>query len=147
MSRQADIFQALVGEWKLHRQIVPFGSLTGGASFVAQSAARLHYTETGILRLDGGAGSTEARRCFSYRWEHGAINVYFADGPQDGQLFHVLSFDDAISATASHHCVADLYRTTYRFELPARFSVEHHVTGPHKRYVSTSLYTRAVDSR
>ena len=137
-----DIFNALIGEWKLNRTITPGGTFEGTAVFEKKSDTVLEYTEIGVLKTDAGYES-EAKRSYEWRLEGGDIVIYFNDGATKGQRFHALNFTEGADAAADHWCDPDQYDSEYSFaDMPNGFTAKHDVKGPRKDYRTLSKYTR-----
>lgn len=137
-----DIFQQLSGWWEINRQISPGGVILGEVEFEAVSDDEYAYREHGTLTLDHGDVVEGVTRSYRYIYKEGAIQVLYADGPDDGKLFQVLEFEDKTRAQAQHLCGQDLYQSRYEFYLPDSFSITHTVTGPKKDYVSDTIFKR-----
>ena len=135
-----DLFNSLKGEWILHRQITPGGVMSGKAVFLPQDEHSYLYEEEGQLQLDNGV-MTDFLRRYIYRLIDDDIHVYYADGLQNGQLFHKLDFQNETFATAEHSCPPDFYVSEYLFA-DGCFKVTHRVRGPKKDYVSLTDFTR-----
>ncbi len=141
MDRAHNLFFTLSGHWQVERTITPGGIFTGTAVFQKTDDGDLLYREQGALTLESGE-VLEPFKAYLYRLEEGQVHVYFADGETSGALFHVLDFMSDTQAQAEHLCGQDMYKTTYDFELPDRFTITHIVHGPEKEYVSKSVLTR-----
>jgi hypothetical protein len=138
------ILARLRGTWRLEREYFGVsGSMNGTAAWQSGAADELHYAEEGILRV--GARRLSATRRYDFRPVGDAVDIRFADGPNNGGLFLSLRFaetdDDAATAAASHLCAADLYEGEWRVG-PAGLYSAITVTGPHKSYRMVSRYRR-----
>ncbi len=116
--------------------------MTGQAEFTSVSETEYHYTEQGVLTLDHGEEIMDVKRSYDYRFEDCVIQIYYADGPDNGKLFQTLEFKNDIEAVAEHLCGEDLYKSQYVFDLPDSFIIKHEVQGPKKDYVSETKYTK-----
>ena len=139
-----EIFNHLQGDWALHRVIKPGGVMQGRAVFNKAGENTYDYQERGQLIVDGNTPALESTRQYTYRLIDGDIQVYYADGPDKGDLFHALSFSGEDKANAEHLCVNDLYVSEYDFRLPHNFQITHRVTGPKKDYVSVTDFKRSL---
>ncbi|CAK0829595.1 unnamed protein product [Prorocentrum cordatum] len=86
-----------------------------------------------------------ATRRYSYRFPAGGdpteAQVFFADGPSEGQFFHSLRLQEG--AWAAHHlCVADHYSGEFRAASASRWEAVWRVRGPKKDQVLHSVYER-----
>jgi hypothetical protein len=136
------VFQALDGMWKIDRIIKPGGVMTGQAEFRPVSKTQYHYTERGRLTTEAGDVIEDVTRAYIYKFEDNTIQIYYADGPDNGALFQTLNFIDESCATAEHLCGQDLYKSEYQFNFPDSFTIKHVVKGPKKDYVSETVFTR-----
>lgn len=136
------IFQQLKGVWRLERFISPGGHMSGEATFAPISDIEYHYTEQGILTLDHGDVIEDVKRSYIYKVKNETIQIYYNDGPDQGELFQVLVFYNSNEAQAEHLCGADLYKSEYSFDFPSSFQITHHVNGPKKNYVSNTVFNR-----
>jgi len=121
------------GEWRLRKSIIQDGEADW--EFRGTAGWRPHdnglaYHEYGQLRL-GGDKIVTAKR--SYLWCPD-LSVYF----DDGRFFHKVP---AEGGRTEHWCDPDLYDVTYDFGEWPEFRVEWSVTGPHKSYRMTCLYS------
>lgn len=136
------VFQALDGMWKIDRIIKPGGVMTGQVEFRPVSETQYHYTEQGRLTTEAGNVIEDVTRAYIYKFENNTIQIYYADGPDNGALFQTLNFIDKSCATAEHFCGQDLYKSEYQFNFADSFTIRHIVTGPKKDYVSETVFTR-----
>ena len=129
----------LEGRWRLDRVIEDARTgVTGrleGEALWRPDAAGLVQEESGVLHY-GDAPPMQATRCYLWRAAGDALEVFF----EDGRPFHVVP---QAGAEAVHHCDPDLYRVTYDFDLPKRFTQVWRVTGPRKDARIISRFTRA----
>ena len=137
------LLKDLVGVWTLERTIKPGGVMVGQAEFKPVSDTEYHYIEQGSLTLDHGEEIKDVKRAHIYKLEKDTIQIYYADGPDNGKLFQVLEFTSDTEAQAEHLCRYDLYESAYSFALPAEFTVRHAVKGPKKDYVSKTKYSKS----
>ncbi|MEM8833121.1 MAG: DUF6314 family protein [Pseudomonadota bacterium] len=137
------IFKSFEGQWRLERQIDPHGHFNGTASFSKIDDVTLLYEETGTLSLEAGEVLDDVSKRYLYKLEGDAIAVYFDDGPNKGNIFHRLNFNDDGIAQAEHVCYPDQYNSTYTIASEQAFTIEHIVNGPRKDYKILSHYQRA----
>jgi hypothetical protein len=135
-----NIFRMLQGAWAFDRQVTPGGAMIGRAVFNQAGVGVYDYDEAGKWALDDGTLGEFSRR-YSYRLIDDQIHVYYADGVDNGKLFHVLDVTDERVAQAEHLCGQDLYKSKYEFDLPNNFKITHAVKGPKKDYVSVTHFT------
>lgn len=139
--------QHLCGPWILRRDIQPGGGhLHGDAVFAAVGEGALAYRESGLLSLRDGS-ELSAYRQYLYRLNEDRIVVEFADGPDIGKRFLILSFSRTVrglEAIDVHICGYDTYHATYRILGPAAFEVIIVVHGPAKAYELVSRYSRSL---
>lgn len=124
---------AFEGQWQVDRVIEDqragqTGRFTGTALF-RPDAQGLVYEERG--RLDLGGTHFEAERRYLWRMGDGGIDVCF----EDGRFFH------RIGPKAAHWCDPDDYHVLYDFGDWPRWQAVWRVTGPRKRYLTSSTYT------
>ena len=147
---------------------LPSGTLQGTASFHPRTPTvdksgkvfdfEYLYVEAGDFTTSAGHKMTASRR-YVYRYceDDDELSVWFVK-PDNILIvdyhFHTLSFllpeearhAGASIAKANHLCVEDNYETEYRIPMQGvslrSFEVIHKVKGPHKDYVSTTLYKR-----
>ncbi len=128
----------LEGRWQLSRVIEDtYSGLTGhleGQAIWSADDDGLVQDESGLLHYGDGPPMHATRR-YLWRADGSDIAVFF----DDGRPFHTLP--DA-GREAVHHCDPDLYRVTYKFDLPDGFTQTWRVTGPRKDAVLTSRFTR-----
>lgn len=136
------MFNQFEGRWQLERGILPGGAMRGEAKFISVSKVEFNYMEQGVLTLDHGDVIHDVTRSYIYKLEDDHIQVFYADGSDDGALFHVLKFENEREAQAEHLCGEDFYRSHYAFDLPDCFTITHEVKGPKKDYVSKTIFTR-----
>lgn len=125
------------GTWTIARTIVQGTAdpvVFEGQGVWSHTSAGLDYVETGLLRMSGVRPMRAERR---YVWRRD-LSVFFADG----RFFHAVP---AGGGHTVHLCDPDTYDVTYDFDAWPRFCVRWDVRGPHKSYVSDSVYTRACD--
>ena len=137
---------SLSGHWTLSREITAAdgnATFSGTAEFVPLDSGALHYTERGLLTLPHGQ-SLPAFRTYIFQLHETGFTVFFDEIPP--RLFHdvKLAPDGAVLlGRVSHFCAPDIYISTYRFLPNGSFQIVHDVTGPKKRYVSSTRYLRA----
>ena len=135
-------FQSLSGHWIIERIIKPGGVMIGQAEFKCLSDTEYHYIEQGTLTLDHGEDIEGVKRAYVYKFENDVIQIYYADGPDNGKLFQALDFTSEKEAQAEHLCGEDFYKSSYSFSFPDHFSIQHMVSGPKKDYVSETKYSK-----
>ena len=136
------MFEWLLGEWSLEREIPGRGSMKGRARFTLLDAETALYEESGELCLDGGQ-TLHSRQSYVYEKGEDGFAVRFAD---TRELFHVMRFvasGDDLVAEARHLCVNDLYLSGYTVRPDGSFEVRNQVRGPQKNYVIRTLYQRS----
>ena len=136
------VFEGLLGEWSLEREIPGRGRMKGYARFTRLDAETALYTESGELCLEGGQ-TLRSRQSYVYEKRDDGFAVRFAD---TRELFHVVRFaasGDDLVCEASHLCMNDLYLSAYTVHSDGNFEVRHEVRGPQKDYVIRTLYQRS----
>ena len=139
------ILESLEGRWRIVRRIPGTARLRGVADFTPLRAGQLAYKETGTLLLANGQ-TTTAEREYIFAAAPAGFDVYFVESPP--RLFHEarLSLSNAVLvAECEHLCIADNYRSRYRWRSADRFSIFHRVKGPRKNYCMVTTYTRIED--
>ena len=126
----------------MERQIDPHGRFDGTASFSKIDDVTLLYEEIGTLSLEAGEVLDDVSKRYLYKLEEDALAVYFDDGPNKGNLFHCLNFNDEGIAQVEHFCDPDQYNSTYTIASDKEFMIEHIVNGPRKDYKIFSKYKR-----
>lgn len=135
------MFEGLLGEWSLERDIPARGRMKGRARFTLLDAETALYEESGELCLEGGQ-TFHSRQSYVYEKREDGFAVRFAD---TRELFHVMRFTasgDDLVAEARHLCVNDLYLSGYTVRADGSFEVRHQVRGPQKDYVIRTVYRR-----
>ena len=138
------VFEGLLGEWSLEREIPGRGCMKGRARFTLLDAGTALYEESGELCLEGGQ-TLHSRQSYVYEKRDDGFAVRFAD---TRELFHVVRFvvsGDDLVGEASHVCLNDLYISAYTVHSDGSFEVRHEVRGPQKDYVIRTLYHRGFD--
>ena len=137
------MFEGLLGDWSLEREIPGRGRMKGRARFTLLDAETALYEESGELCLEGGQ-TLHSRQSYVYEKRQDGFAVRFAD---TRELFHVMRFlasgDDLVCA-ASHLCMNDLYLSAYTVHSDGNFEVRHEVRGPQKDYVIRTWYQRSL---
>ena len=136
------MFEGLLGDWSLAREIPGRGRMKGRARFTLLDAETALYEESGELCLEGGQ-TLHSRQSYVYEKREDGIAVRFAD---TREIFHVMRFlasGDDLVAVARHVCVNDLYLSGYTVRADGSFEVRHQVRGPQKDYVIRTLYQRS----
>ena len=136
------VFEGLLGEWSLEREIPGRGRMKGCARFTLLDAETALYEESGELCLEGGQ-TLHSRQSYVYEKREDGFAVRFAD---TREIFHVMRFlasGDDLVAVARHVCVNDLYLSGYTVRADGSFEVRHQVRGPQKDYVIRTLYQRS----
>ena len=137
------VFEGLLGEWSLEREIPGRGRMKGRARFTLLDGETALYEESGELRLEGGQ-SLHSRQSYVYEKTEDGFAVRFAD---TRKLFHVMRFavsGDDLVAEASHTCLNDLYLSGYTVRRDGSFEVRHQVRGPQKDYRIRTTYCRSL---
>ena len=135
-----DLARFLLGVWALSR--VGRDGLTGqvmrlhGRAQVRANPQGLLFDERGAFRAGVHVG--EATRQYRlYPLEDGTAEVCFADGAP----FHYLDLRTG-AACVHHDCAPDRYDGRYRVLGPGCWLLAWQVTGPRKRTLITSRFTR-----
>lgn len=153
-----NIFRKLIGRWKFTRLID--NSLTqessiveGIATFVPNSVTEdlLNYSEAGTWILPTQQ-RIDVSKEYAYKLNHQAdsIDVYDAHAQKTLALLFSLGIKQtsgcSLGASSHHQCAKDSYNATISFVSEAfdTFSIRYDVVGPHKKYVSTTTYSRLL---
>jgi len=142
MSVAGGVFEGLLGEWSLEREISGRGCMKGFARFTRLDGETALYEESGELCLEGGQ-TLHSRQSYVYEKRDDGFAVRFAD---TRELFHVMRFvtsGDDLVGEARHVCVNDLYLSGYMVRSDGSFEVRHEVRGPQKDYVIRTVYRRS----
>ena len=138
----ADLRAFLTGRWHIARTVSDArsgrdGGFDGTGTFAPLPDGGLLLTESGTMRLGDHTGPAEQ----TYRYA-------FPDGPgraevfrHDGTPFYDLDLATG-TATAVHHCGADLYQGTFQVLGPDEWIVEWAVSGPRKDYHMVTRHYR-----
>jgi hypothetical protein len=143
MGAAVGVFEGLIGEWSLEREIPGRGRMKGRARFPLLDGETALYEESGELCLEGGQ-TLHSRQSYVYEKRDDGFAVRFAD---TRELFHVMRFvasGDDLMAEASHVCLKDLYLSGYTVRADGSFELWHQVRGPRKDYVIRTLYRRSL---
>jgi hypothetical protein len=137
----ADLRAYFLGVWRLERILVDGrigqgGSMEGTALFSPSGAARLLYSESGILRFGEHEGPAEQSYLYDFP-EPGRAEI----ARHDGRPFHALDLTRG-RAAVTHACGDDLYRGVYGASDPGEWWVEWQVSGPRKDQRITTRYRR-----
>jgi hypothetical protein len=135
-----DLRAFLLGTWRMARRLHDFrlgisGRLDGIASF-ASAPGGLCYEEAGLLRFGAHQGEAVQRYRFSVD-RHATAEVYFADG----RPFHRLELSSG-KADIVHECGSDCYRGRYRVLHEDCLTLVWRVTGPRKRWLLATRFSR-----
>lgn len=128
----------LLGTWDLSRAIVEHAagdrsSVEGTTSLGLQGDGRIRWSEAGTLTRQGL--QTPVSRVLYLEQRDGEWFVTF----EDGRDFHPWRPGTSVE----HVCAPDLYVGTVGRASTDRWTVQWHVTGPHKDYTMTSVLSRS----
>ncbi len=135
------VFEKLIGDWSLEREIPGRGRMNGRARFTLLDGATALYEESGELCLESGQ-TLHSRQSYVYEKTESGFAVRFAD---TRELFHVMRFaasGDDLVAEARHVCLNDLYLSGYTVRADGSFEMRHQVRGPQKDYSICTVYRR-----
>jgi hypothetical protein len=107
----------------------------GRAVFTPQDGC-LHFRESGVIGFGDYRG--DATQAYQFRPHGPAADVFF----EDGRLFHKVDLATG-RAAVRHLCPPDLYEGRYRVLTPDTWTVTWRITGPRKRQVIGSRFTRS----
>lgn len=150
VDRSGSVFDRLLGEWSLVREVPGKATMTGRARILPTGEGHARYDESARVLLADGETLTGSQ---SYRYRRlpppaNGFDVLFAD---DEELFERLDFhlspDGSLRADAEHHCAPDHYVSRFTLDREDCLFVEHQVKGPHKDYVVRTTYRRAGRAR
>ena len=142
----AGVFANFVGEWQFRRTMAGIGSVWGQACFVPVDATSLQYREDGLLRMRSGFNGKVSKEYF-YRLNDDQIQITFVGASSGNTTFIILKprqGSSGVWAEDTHYCGSDVYRCTYRFESPMRFTVHIEVEGKNKKYAMVTAYEKAL---
>ncbi len=145
----SQLFQMLLGTWRLERTLGRQGNMQGTAKFQKTNRANLyHYQEVGTISLEKGK-QLSAYREYAYIYQDHQIMVHFWDPiqKQPGKLLHTLQFIQPfpqpypIHAYNTHICKLDRYQAHYVFDNDHAFQLHYTVNGPCKDFtIQTCLF-------
>ncbi len=138
------VLETVCGTWSLERAIDDGTTARGAARFVPQADGSLDYTERVLMSLATGRTLNATQRLRYRSGERGTIIVERCDPLRGWSLLHRLMFEaegDDWSASDVHLCGRDRYAVIMKVQRSG-LTVVYRVSGPAKRYVSTSIYTR-----
>ena len=150
-----DLHAYFLGNWRFTRSMLGsdaqrIGNADGDARFVAASPSRLHYHESGQLRLLADQRVLTFSRRFDHEIAADLMHVRFADGVQAGQAYQSYRYDPAQQALlplATHLCVLDHYDARYAMLGADRFDLHTRIEGPHKDYLLHTQFSRISATR
>jgi hypothetical protein len=120
----------------------------------------LRYRESGQMTLFAAAKAVSFSRAFDYfigieahadeaetpeRKAAPCVQVFFADGPQSGELYQTYFFDASarvLRPDSTHLCLADRYNSEYRLTSGQQFDLDTVIAGPQKDYVLHTSFIR-----
>ena len=131
-----------VGQWRIVREIVGQGSMSGVAVFEPMADGLVFYRESAEVRLHNGTRLRGEQRYFYQAIDKGFAVFFY----ETGELFERVEFAAKVTgeyiAVAEHHCKDDRYASEYRFHEDGWFRVQHTVRGPRKNYVVETVYVQ-----
>jgi hypothetical protein len=143
--RVVNPFDWLLGDWHIRRTIPGHASIAGGAQVALLAAGEALYEERVEVALESGQRLTGTRR-YHYRRTQSGLDILFAETQR---LFQSLQFrpdGNNLVAEASHDCAMDRYCSQYILHAADCFTVLHTVSGPRKKYISTTEFLRICES-
>ena len=144
--QQRSVFDRLLGDWTVVREIPGYASATGVARIIPIDAETARYEESVRLSLIHGE-TLNGTQCYLYRQRPDVplqIQILFCD---TAELFQTLAFREEgrlWRATARFLCGADEYESEYRLDEQG-WQVQHTVCGPRKNYRIETVYRKADD--
>jgi Family of unknown function (DUF6314) len=140
------VFERLLGDWTLVREIPGYATATGVARVFPIDAQTARYEE--VVRISLMQGETlNGTQCYLYRRHPQApaeMRILFC---RTAELFQALAFQQrggAWQASARFVCGADQYDSEYALG-PEWWEIRHTVRGPRKDYRIETVYRRAGD--
>lgn len=121
----------------------------GQAIFAPSGPECLAYTEVGVLYPDSGRPTVHRSR-YLYRLNGDQISVF-----RDGSPERVVHIIQPYQGQEPNHyqstewlqlCIPDIYQTSYEFLADGSFIARHHLFGPGKNCLTTTIYTPAPPS-
>ena len=143
-----DLYVRLRHDWNFSRTIEDrFNNrilrANGQASFQDTNNQNiLIYRETGSF-FDPIENANQFFRSYRYIFKDDKIDIFFADGPSTGQIFHSLySKQNPYFTSNTHLCGDDIYDGLYHFNNDNALVIHYKATGPHKNYEIVTDYSR-----
>jgi hypothetical protein len=143
--RRSSVFERLLGDWTLAREISGYATATGVARVFLIDAQTARYEEA--VRISLAQGETlSGTQCYLFRREPEApakMRILFCS---TAELFQSLAFQERggiWQASARFVCGADQYDSEYILDLQS-WQVRHAVRGPRKDYRIETVYRRAT---
>jgi len=144
MMRQpfTSVFENLVGEWCLEREVSTGESLQGAAVFTAVSKLSLLMHEEGELQLQSGMFIHATRDWYWHLHKTDELSVTYDEMRLQNYHSMRMSFRvDEWLGNAEHLCGEDIYSGSYAFWCD-RFKIHQRVKGPKKNYSIISRYRK-----
>jgi hypothetical protein len=119
-------------------------ALIGQAVFTPAKGVLNYHEAVSVPAKDG---NVSAYQNYTFGLYEEGIEIRFVNGPDAGNLFMRLQLEEASSgyiATATHHCVDDVYAGRYYFQDPDSFLIEYVVRGPKKDYIICTRYRSRI---
>jgi Family of unknown function (DUF6314) len=137
----ATLFVYWQGSWQFERFLIDFKGQSlafavGDAVFMPTNNLALSYKESGTLFLS--EAKIPFQRCFQYDFTTAEVQVFYADGVQNGDLYQQLYVMEDI-AVGKHICMPDTYKNLYHFS-PKSFDSMVIVQGSAKEYCLYTIY-------
>lgn len=148
-----DLFDFFIGQWAFERYIYfktsgeVYASAYGEASFIPEARpAKLLYEERGRLKMVANPTEIPFSRKFSYEFQEGMMNVFFADGPDKGVLYqrYIQDQHNRLIPDQTHICSNDIYKGEYHLSGANSFSLNTLIDGPQKDFLIKTSFMRKL---
>ena len=140
--RGSEMARHLEGEWNFKRIIKEKAEMQGRALFSFDASLQLHYEEQGILCLASGV---DLFAWSQYRYDFNEMGFYLRLAKIPYTIIYDITLMDTpvcLTGEAAHWCERDHYKGKYEFYQDGSFALTHDVRGPHKKYLSNTVYVK-----
>ncbi len=152
MNEITDLLSFFKGQWLIERSVYikstnqVHATATGRAQFmILPEHSSMFYEERGILRMESNNSPLSFSRSFRYLFIDDTLEVYFADGPDNGSLYQQYSYQQKNSKllpSQIHICGKDAYKGEYLLTGSSSFTLITTIDGTSKDFLITTNYIR-----
>lgn len=154
------IYEILRGSWIFTRTFAvnkkmagmsDSDTVNGVADFQEVKPGILNYKEQGQWLTQNKVFPITKEYQYRYDNEKDIVNVYFLQQSLEPRLFHQITLkapdakSSTIEASGEHQCAADNYKAHYLFTGNEQFTLFYYVKGPHKDYISKTVFKRVSE--